>query len=67
MWGGSVAVDGRAAARDAAERHYDVSTAAIGWLAQLFVLLYVVLAIPAGIALDRNLRRTLPPVPCSLP
>ena len=40
----------------AASRHYDVSTTAIGWLAQPFVLLYVVLAIPAGIALDRNLR-----------
>ena len=40
----------------AAARHYDVSTTAIGWLAQPFVLLYVVLAIPAGIALDRNMR-----------
>ena len=40
----------------AASHHYDVSTTAIGWLAQPFVLLYVVLAIPAGIALDRNLR-----------
>ena len=40
----------------AASHHYGVSTTAIGWLAQPFVLLYVVLAIPAGIALDRNLR-----------
>ncbi len=43
----------------AASHHYDVSVTAIGWLAQVFVLLYVVLAIPAGIALDRNLRRSL--------
>jgi len=41
----------------AAARHYDVSSTAIGWLAQPFVLLYVLLAIPAGVALDRDLRR----------
>ncbi|MBJ8343550.1 MFS transporter [Antrihabitans sp. YC2-6] len=33
--------------------HYDVSESAIGWLANVFPLVYVVLAIPAGIALDR--------------
>ncbi len=39
--------------------HYGVSKAAVGWLAQVFPLLYVVLAIPAGIALDRNFRGAL--------
>jgi predicted MFS family arabinose efflux permease len=34
-------------------RHYGVSVAAVGWLAEIFPLLYVVLAIPAGILLDR--------------
>ena len=43
----------------AAARHYDVSVTAIGWLALPFTLVYVVLAIPAGIALDRGLRRAL--------
>ncbi|MDF3283235.1 MFS transporter [Gordonia sp. N1V] len=43
---------------DAAE-HYGVSTGAIGWLANVFPLLYVVLAIPAGIALDRWFRVAL--------
>ena len=32
---------------------------AIGWLANVFPLLYVVLAVPAGIALDRSPRRAL--------
>jgi predicted MFS family arabinose efflux permease len=36
-----------------AARHYGVSEGAIGWLAELFPLLYVALALPAGIALDR--------------
>jgi predicted MFS family arabinose efflux permease len=40
-------------------RHYGVSVAAIGWLAEIFPLLYVVLAIPAGILLDRAFRATL--------
>jgi predicted MFS family arabinose efflux permease len=42
----------------AAER-YDVSENAIGWLAQVFPLLYVVLAIPAGLILDRWFRSGL--------
>lgn len=39
----------------AADR-YDVSENAIGWLAQVFPLLYIVLAIPAGLILDRWFR-----------
>jgi predicted MFS family arabinose efflux permease len=39
----------------AADR-YGVSENAIGWLAQTFPLLYVVLAIPAGLILDRWFR-----------
>jgi predicted MFS family arabinose efflux permease len=42
----------------AAER-YGVSESAIGWLAQVFPLLYVVLAIPAGLILDRWFRTGL--------
>ncbi|HEY0694450.1 MAG TPA: MFS transporter [Kribbella sp.] len=42
----------------AAER-YGVSENAIGWLAQVFPLLYVVLAIPAGLILDRWFRSGL--------
>jgi len=42
----------------AAER-YQVSESAIGWLAQVFPLLYVVLAIPAGLLLDRWFRSGL--------
>jgi predicted MFS family arabinose efflux permease len=38
-----------------AARHYGVSSGAIGWLAELFPLLYVVLAVPAGRLIDRNL------------
>jgi predicted MFS family arabinose efflux permease len=34
-------------------RRYGVSVTAVGWLAEIFPLLYVVLAIPAGILLDR--------------
>ena len=40
-------------------RHYGVSSAAVGWLAEIFPLLYVVLAIPAGIMLDRWFRPVL--------
>lgn len=36
-----------------AAHHYGVSEAAIGWLSEIFPLLYVLLAIPAGILLDR--------------
>jgi predicted MFS family arabinose efflux permease len=43
----------------AAARHYGVSEAAIGWLANVFPLWYVVLAVPTGLALDRWLRPTL--------
>jgi predicted MFS family arabinose efflux permease len=43
---------------DAAE-HFGVSEATIGWLSQVFPLLYVVLALPAGLALDRAFRPTL--------
>ncbi len=40
-------------------RHYGVSVSAVGWLAEIFPLLYVVLAIPAGILLDRRFRPML--------
>ena len=36
--------------------HYGVSESAVGWLTQVFPLLYVILAIPAGIALRRAFR-----------
>jgi predicted MFS family arabinose efflux permease len=39
-----------------AARHYRVSEAAIGWLANVFPLCYVALAIPAGYLLDKSLR-----------
>jgi predicted MFS family arabinose efflux permease len=39
--------------------HYGVSEEAIGWLSQVFPLLYVVLAIPAGVLLDRHFRPSL--------
>jgi predicted MFS family arabinose efflux permease len=42
-----------------AATRYDVSENAIGWLAQVFPLLYVVLAIPAGLLLDRWFRASL--------
>jgi predicted MFS family arabinose efflux permease len=41
---------------DAAGRYYGVGDSAIGWLANVFPLLYVLLAIPAGIVLDRWFR-----------
>jgi predicted MFS family arabinose efflux permease len=40
-------------------RRYGVSVAAVGWLAEIFPLLYVALAIPAGILLDRWFRPVL--------
>jgi predicted MFS family arabinose efflux permease len=43
----------------AAAEHYGVSETAIGWLAQVFPLLYVVLAVPAGLVLDRWFRAGL--------
>ncbi|MDX2973627.1 MFS transporter, partial [Kribbella solani] len=42
-----------------AATRYNVSESAIGWLAQVFPLLYVVLAIPCGLALDRWFRPAL--------
>jgi predicted MFS family arabinose efflux permease len=38
-----------------AARHYGVSDGAIGWLAEMFPLLYVVFAVPAGRLIDRRL------------
>ena len=43
----------------ASAHHYHVSETAIGWLAEIFPLLYVVLAIPAGRLLDRSFHRWL--------
>jgi predicted MFS family arabinose efflux permease len=40
-------------------RRYGVSSGAVGWLAEIFPLLYVVLALPAGALLDRWFRPTL--------
>src|ERR1700761_5214532 len=42
-----------------AAHHYGVSTGAIGWLAEIFPLLYVVLALPAGRLLDPGFRPAL--------
>ncbi|MEU8227446.1 MFS transporter [Kribbella sp. NPDC048915] len=42
-----------------AAARYGVSETAIGWLAQVFPLLYVVLAIPCGLLLDRWFRPAL--------
>lgn len=36
--------------------HYHVSESAVGWLSEIFPLMYVVLAIPGGRVLDRSLR-----------
>ena len=41
---------------DAAATYYGASDSAIGWLANVFPLLYVLLAIPAGMVLDRWFR-----------
>jgi predicted MFS family arabinose efflux permease len=38
---------------------FGVSKNAVGWLAQVFPLLYVLLALPAGVALDRWFRGSL--------
>jgi len=43
----------------ASAHHYHVSESAIGWLAEIFPLLYVVLALPAGRLLDRSFHRWL--------
>jgi predicted MFS family arabinose efflux permease len=43
----------------ASAHHYHVSETSIGWLAEIFPLLYVVLAIPAGRLLDRAFHRWL--------
>jgi predicted MFS family arabinose efflux permease len=43
----------------ASAHHYHVSETAIGWLAEIFPLFYVVLAIPAGRLLDRSFHRWL--------
>jgi predicted MFS family arabinose efflux permease len=43
----------------ATSHHYGVSVSAVGWLAEIFPLLYVVLAIPAGRLLDARFRPTL--------
>ncbi len=40
-------------------RDFGVSKNAVGWLAQVFPLLYVLLALPAGLALDRWFRSSL--------
>ena len=40
-------------------RHFGVSEGTIGWLSQVFPALYVILAIPAGLALDRAFRPAL--------
>lgn len=40
-------------------RSYGVSVGAVGWLAEIFPLMYVALAIPAGILLDRWFRPVL--------
>ncbi|MBB2890981.1 MFS transporter [Flexivirga oryzae] len=42
-----------------AAHHFGVSITAIGWLSQVFPLLYVIVAIPAGLALDRYFRPAL--------
>jgi predicted MFS family arabinose efflux permease len=39
--------------------HYGVSKGAVGWLAEIFPLLYVALALPAGVLLDRWFRPAL--------
>lgn len=42
-----------------AARHFGVSVASIGWLSQAFPLVFFLLAIPAGLALDRWFRPAL--------
>src|ERR1700728_2744991 len=48
-----------AAITTGAAKRYGVSVGAVGWLAEIFPLLYVVLAIPAGALLDRWFRPSL--------
>jgi predicted MFS family arabinose efflux permease len=48
-----------AAITDQTAARYGVSVTAVGWLSEIFPLLYVVLAIPAGIILDRWFRPAL--------
>jgi predicted MFS family arabinose efflux permease len=48
-----------AAITTASARRYGVSVTTIGWLSEIFPLLYVLLAIPAGALLDRHFRPTL--------
>ncbi len=48
-----------AAITDQTAAGYGVSASAVGWLSEIFPLLYVVLAIPAGILLDRWFRPAL--------
>ena len=43
----------------ASARHYGVSESDIGWLSEIFPLLYVLLAVPAAAALDRWFRPAL--------
>jgi len=43
----------------ASAHHYHVSETAIGWLAEIFPLFYVALAVPAGRLLDRSFHRWL--------
>jgi predicted MFS family arabinose efflux permease len=43
----------------ASAHHFHVSESAVGWLSEVFPLLYVLLAIPAGMALDRWFRPAL--------
>jgi cyanate permease len=42
-----------------AATHFRVSTSSIGLLSEIFPLLYVILALPAGRAVDRSLRKWL--------
>ena len=42
-----------------AARHFGVSVTAVGWLSQVYPLLYVLFAIPAGLLLDRFFRPAL--------
>jgi predicted MFS family arabinose efflux permease len=45
-----------AAVTTASAQHFHTSVGAIGWLSQIFPLAYVVLAVPAGMVLDRWFR-----------
>ena len=48
-----------AAITDQTAARYGVSASAVGWLSEIFPLLYVALAIPAGVLLDRWFRPAL--------